>query len=177
MEKDAWIDSLRSITVKNKVSYFGHRIDTVQKWLGTTLTEYSKASKVIADAELGLSRATLFVTGKDGWEEDRRLSDAWTEFSAYVERENHNVSVKTTNDVSVNAFGVRVRSDTRIKKVAVSDVDYQRARTRFMRAIEWKILADQEALKKLKPIGYRQNVTIKLCVGFSNNVLTLHKEL
>lgn len=160
-----------------EISYFGHRVDAVQKWKGSNLTEYEKNERAISGVEKGLNRTLMFFADEDGWKEDLRLADAWRIYSAFIE----NASAKTTRRVEVtnyvNEFGFVVRRDTRIRGNTVNEADYLKARETFRRSVEWKILAEQEILKKVKPIGYRQSEKVKDLMDFSVKVLALQKEL
>lgn len=159
------------------ISYFAHRIDTAKIWSGTTVVDYLKIGKTISAAGTGLSRATLFLAAKAGWEEDQRLSDAWKDYQKFIDQAKgkSSASVKVTN--YVNSYGVVVRRDVRVRSMSVSEADYDKAYDKFKRAVEWKILADQETLKKAKVIGFRQMEGQKLALGFSTQVLALQKEL
>jgi len=159
------------------ISYFGHRVDSIKKWTGTTLTEYSKSSLAILNSSNGLVSAAYFIADKSGWESDRRISEAWNNYNKFMdqsEAKSHR-TVETTN--YVNEFGVIVRSDVRIRSMNVSQADYDKALIIFKRAVEWKIQSDQKMLEAVKPIGYRQNETKKLAVDFGGKVLILSKKL
>lgn len=162
-----------------EISYFAHRIDSVTKWTLTSLTDYLKVGQLVNDSRMGLSRATLFLADKGGWEEDRRLSEAWNDYSKFIEESQKKThkTVKTTETVSVNSYGVTVRRDVRVRKMGVSQADYEKEYEKFKRAVEWKILADQESIKKAKVIGYRQMEAQKRVMDFSAQVLALSKEL
>lgn len=161
------------------ISYFGHRIDTAKKWSAATWADFTKASKEIDMASTGLMRAAYFLVDKTGWEEDRRISEAWDTYSKFIENAKEKTTKRTekTTTVHVNQYGIVVRHDTRVKGHGVAEADYDKARATFCRAIEWKILADQEILKKSKPVGYRQAEARKLCMDFSQKVLVLQKDL
>lgn len=159
------------------ISYFGHRVDTVRKWTATTMKEYMSTSQVIAVADKGLVCATLFLVDRDGWQEDRRLADAWRDYSKFIDQAKEKTTKRVEVTKYVNDFGVVVRTDAKVKGNGVSQHDYEKAYQTFRRSVEWKIIADQETLKRVKPLGYRQIDTCKLLMNFSTQVLTLQKEL
>jgi hypothetical protein len=72
---------------------------------------------------------------------------------------------------------VVVRRDSKIKGNQVSEADFLKARETFKRAVEWKIKADQDILKLVKPIGFRQLEARILSLEFSTKVLSMQKEL
>jgi hypothetical protein len=159
------------------ISYFGHRVDTIKKWTGSTVAEYSKSSLAIGKASNGLMSAAYFIADKSGWESDSRLSEALSDFEKFLDQ----AAAKTHKTVEitdyVNEYGVVVRSDVRERSKSVSQADYEAARNRFKRAVEWKIQSDQKTLDTVKPIGYRQNEARKLAVDFGGEVLNLSKKL
>jgi hypothetical protein len=180
---DTKLDKLAAAASKSKdskigkISYFGHRVDSVKKWKGTNLQDYQKTSVVISKAETGLSRAVQFICNEDGWQDDRRLSEAWKTYQEFLD----SASAKTTKRVEVttyvNEYGVAIRRDTRVKGLSVAQSDYDRAREAFCRAVEWKILADQKILTQAKPLGYRQTERARMLLSCSDIVLTLQKDL
>jgi hypothetical protein len=160
-----------------EISYFGHRVDAVQKWKATTLADYEKAGRELDGVEEGLNRTMQFFADEDGWKEDRRLADAWRIYSEFIEK----AAAKSTRRVEVtnyvNEFGFVVRSDLRVRGQSVSEADFLKARETFCRSVEWKILAEQEILKKAKPLGFRQREKTMYLMEYSVKVLTLQKEL
>lgn len=161
----------------SEISYFGHRIDTAKKWTAKSMTDFIKTSDIIHDANEGLTRAALFMCDKKGWEEDRRISDAWNTYNKFLDQAAARNTKRRETTEYVNIFGVVVRRDTRIKGLSVAQADYDKAYATFKRSIEWKILADKEALEKVSAIGYMQNETRKLSIDFSGQLLQLSKEL
>ena len=160
-----------------EISYFGHRVDAVQKWKGSSVADYEKAGREIDGVEIGLNRTLMFFADEDGWEKDRRLADAWRIYSAFIEK----AAAKTTRWVEVtnyvNEYGFVVRSDSRVRGNSVNQADFDKARETFCRSVEWKIHAEQEILKKAKPIGFRQAEKVRDLKDFSNLVLDLQKQL
>jgi hypothetical protein len=159
------------------ISYFGHRVDAVSKWAGTSIAEYQKQSTIIAGAVSGLVAATFFMVDKPGWENDTRLTTAWKDYSKFLDQAaaRTKVSVKLTE--YMNDFGVIVRRDVKVKSMSVAQADYDAAYARFKRAIDWKIKSDQEALLKSKPLGYLQTENKKFAVDFSDKVIQLFGSL
>lgn len=173
----AAIKSMRSPV--RKISYFAHRIDSVSKWTPTSVVNYLNTSLTVASARKGLSNAALFLADKQGWEKDKRLSDAWTDYQKFMKesKDKTHVTVKVTDTVSNDEYGFTLRRDVRIRSMNVAQADYDKAFERFKRAVEWKILADQEILTKAKVIGYRQAEARNFGLSFSAQVLSLSKEL
>lgn len=163
------------------ISYFAHRIDTVKKWTNSSLEVYSKNQKIIDKGDQGLIRTTLFLANKDGqkdgWEQDPRLLENWREYQKFL----GDAQDKSSQSVQVteyrNDYGVLVRRDVRVRSKTVSEADFVKALDRFLRGVEWKVLADQELLKKVKPIGYLQREQLKLALSFSVQVMDLIKNL
>lgn len=160
-----------------EISYFGHRVDSVKKWKSSKLGDYEKTGRTIAVAEKGLNRTLMFLADEDGWKDDRRLEEAWSIYSKFIEM----AAAKTTRRVkttrTVNEFGFIVRSDSRVRGNTVNEADWVKARETFCRSVEWKILADKEILKRAKPIGFRQIQKVKDLLEFSDRVLALQREL
>jgi hypothetical protein len=161
----------------SEISYFGHRIDTSKKWSAATLSDFLKNSETITSANQGLTCAALFVCEKAGWEDDRRISDAWNTYSKFLKQADARDTKRLETTELVNIYGVVVRRDTKIKGLSVAQADYDKARTTFVRAVEWKILADKEALEKVTAIGYLQTQTRKYSMEFSVVLIKLAKEL
>jgi len=162
-----------------EISYFAHRIDSVTKWNGTSIADYLKIGQLVTSARTGISRATLFLAAKSGWEEDKRLSEAWKAYEKFMDAsaaKTHS-TIRVTDTVSVNSYSVTVRRDVRVRSMGVSQADYDNAYEKLKRSVEWKILADQESLKKANVIGYRQVEAQKMVLDFSAQVLALSKEL
>lgn len=160
-------------TAVPEISYFGHRIDSVSKWTGTSIEEYLKQNLTLSKSTESLINTTLFLADKSGWENDVKLADAWKEYSTFLE----NAAGKTSVTEYVNDLGVVVRRDVKIKRRSVSEADYQTALAKFKRAIDWKIKNDQEALNKTKPIGFRQTEKRKLAMEFGDKVSLLYNSL
>jgi hypothetical protein len=160
-----------------EVSYFGHRLDSVKKWKSYTFTDFQKTGKQIKNAGLGLTRTELFILGKDGWQEDKRLTDAWNKYEKFLERSEEVNTKRTEITEYVNEYGVVVRRDSKVKGFSVSDADYEKARALFLREIEWKILAEQKLLNDLQPAGFRQIQTKDSLIEYSKNLLIDYKEL
>jgi hypothetical protein len=159
----------------SSISYFGHRIDTVQKWKATTLLEYSKTAQTIKTASKGLESTVLFLVAKEGWEKDRRLSDAWKEYSRFIDQADRSTK-RVVVTAYVNEFGFILRQDVRKKGIGIPQVEYDKAYQKLKRSLEWKILADQEILKRAKPIGYMQINEQKMLMTFSDQVLSITKK-
>lgn len=151
------------------VSYFAHRIDTVVDWTGTTIKQYYKTGKSLENADSGINKTLLFLASKDGtpngWETDPRLTQNWKEYQSFIDSSAAKTkkSVKVTEHV--NEYGFVVRRDVRVRSQSVSEADYTKAKERFLRGVEWKILSDQETLKKTIPIGYRQTEQRRSSLG------------
>lgn len=161
------------------ISYFAHRIDTVEKWEATTVANYLEVSATLKTAHTGLSKATLFLADKKGWEEDPRLTAAWNDYQRFIEaaKDKTSSSVKVSETVVITSFAVVVRRDVKVRRRGVAQADYDKAYEAMKRAVEWKILADQENLKKAKPVGLRQLEARNEGLEFCPKVLLLHKEL
>jgi len=177
------IDKLNNAAAKSKdseiseVSYFGHRVDSVKKWKSFTFADFQKSSNTINSAELGLVRTEQFIVGEDGWQEDRRISDAWNSYRKFIQAADKVNTKRNEITEYVNEFGVVVRRDSRVKGFSVSDDDYEKARARFLREIEWKILAEQKLLQDCKPSGYLQIQNRDSLIEYSKQLLILQKEL
>lgn len=162
-----------------EISYFGHRVDAVRKWKGTSFQDYSKSSNIIISSELGINRTLMFFAGEDGWKEDLRLAGAWKIYRKFIDES----SAKTTrrkvsrynyyNGFSGYSNSYRQRFGSRGQSIA--QADYDKARATFCRSVEWKIKSDQEALVRVKPLGYRQIKKTKVLLGVSKKALELQQ--
>jgi hypothetical protein len=140
----------------DEISYFGHRIDTVKKWSGTSFESFLKNEKALSQHEQSITCMVKFLLNYEGWRKDRELVRIWESYSKFIdaaEARTHK-SVKVTN--YVNEYGAVVRSDVRVRSKSVSQADYDKAYKSFIRGLEWKIKGDEEALKKMKSLGYIQ---------------------
>lgn len=139
-----------------EISYFGHRIDAVRKWSGTSAKSFLINEKALAKHDKSLECLLRFLLNHAGWREDRELVKIWDEYSDFIEeaKERTSSSVKVTN--YVNEYGAVVRTDIRRRSKSVSQADYDKAYRSFIRGIEWKIQGDVAGLKKLKGLGYIQ---------------------
>ncbi len=162
-------------------AYFVHRIDTVKDWTRTTLVDYQKAESILEKADSGLVMVTLFLAEKDGvpdgWEKDIRLRDNWRVFQKALDNAKSAAKMKIKVKDHSNEFGIVVRRDANAKDQDLGDPDYIKAREKFIRGIEWKILTDQDTLKRLKPIGFRQKRHRAASLDFTAKVLKLSKSL
>ena len=160
-------------TAVPEISYFGHRIDSVSKWSGTTVEEYLNQNSALTKSTESLINTTLFLADKTGWENDVKLTDAWKDYSKFLE----NVADKTSVTEYVNDMGVVVRRDVKVRRKSVSEADYQAAFAKFKRAIDWKIKNDQEALNKTKAVGFRQVEKRNAAIDFGGKVGSLFDSL
>ena len=160
-----------------EISYFGHRIDTSKKWTAATMSDFLKSSETITSADQGLTHAALFMCDKPGWEVDKRISDAWSTYNKFLDMAAEKTTKRKEITEYVNTYGVVLRRDTKIKGNSVAQADYDKAYNTFKRAIEWKILADKEALEKVNAIGYLQTQSRKLSMDFSGQLIKLTEEL
>lgn len=152
------------------ISYYAHRIDTVINWRACMVADFYKLEQHLNHREKSLINTALHVYDLPGWEEDRSLVDAWNEINRFLDNAAAKTRVRVRRTTRVDQDGVVVRTDILYHSKAVSSADYKRAFDRYLRAIEWKIKGDLEALEKLQPYGYIQHQRRKNLVEFAKEL-------
>jgi len=140
----------------DEISYFGHRIDTVKKWSGTSYTSFLKNEKALSQLDQSINCMIKFLLDHQGWRRDRKLVRIWEDYRKFIDtaEERTHKSVKVTN--YVNEYGAVVRSDVRVRSKSISQADYDKAYKSFINGLEWKIKGDEVGLEKMKSLGYIQ---------------------
>jgi hypothetical protein len=158
----------------------GHRVDTVKKWKSITFSEFKKSSLVIANARGNLDNIYNFLTDKPGWRNDKSLATAWDNYEKFLEdksskntketdgkttketdgKTTKETDGKTTKEIEVlgevDEFAAFTAKISRTKGNGVSQGDYDKARLSVIKALDWKIQAAQDVIKKSTPIGSKQ---------------------
>jgi hypothetical protein len=161
----------------SKISYFGHRIDTVKKWSGTSYTQFLENEKELMQYEKSIDCTRRFLYDLQGWREDKELVDIWRTYTKFINEASKRTSSSVKVTRYVNDFGTVLRSDIRRRSKTVSQVDYDKAYQTFVRRLEWKIEGDEKNLKKMKALGYIQNEMRAGLEEWAEQVKVLIREL
>lgn len=159
------------------VSYFAHRVDTIQEWKGTKISIYNNTQDLIKKHEESMQNSFQFLVGDPEWREDEYLLKIWNTYREFIDeaKEKTSGSVKITE--YVNDWGQVVRRDVRVRRKSVSKADYDSAWERFLRGLEWKIREDERFVEKLQPLGYFQVNEKKRLQEYVTTVRSLMTEL
>lgn len=138
------------------VAYFAHRVDTVRKWRACSLQDFYGAEKTLAECESSLIHTGQFMYDLPGWDADPDLVKIFADLKRFIDDSaaKSHITIKQTD--YVNANGVVVRRDVKVRSKTVSAADYEQAFNRFLRSLDWKIKGDLEAMNKLDSLGYIQ---------------------
>lgn len=158
----------------------GHRVDAVKKWKSMTFAEFKKSNSLIAGARGNLDTVYNFLNDKPGWRNDKSLATAWDNYEKFLEdkfsknsketdgkgtKERDGKNTKETDGKNTEkievleevgefaAFKARI---SRAKGNGVSQGDYDKARLSVIKALDWKIQAAQDVIKKSTPVGSKQ---------------------
>ena len=141
----------------DEISYFGHRIDTVKKWSGTSYTQFLENEKELMQYEKSINCTVAFLFNHEGWRKDRELVTIYETYLKFMDGASKRTSSSVKVTRYVNDYGTVLRSDIRRRRKTVSQADYDKAYKRFVRGLDWKIAGDEKNLKKMKALGYIQN--------------------
>lgn len=163
-----------------EITCSGHRVDAVKKWKSITFSEFKKSSLLIANARGNLDIVYNFLTDKPGWRNDKSLATTWDTYEKFLEqtvtkptkeadgkntketdgKKTKETDGKTTKKIEVleevDEFASFTARISRMKGKGVSQGDYDKARLSVIKALDWKIQATQDVIKKSTPIGPRQ---------------------
>lgn len=155
-----------------EITCSGHRVDAVKKWKSMTFTEFKKSNLLIANARGNLDIVYNFLTDKLGWRNDKSLATTWDNYEKFLEDKfskntketdgntTKETDGKTTKKIEVleevDEFAAFTARISRTKGNGVSQGDYDKARLSVIKALDWKIQAAQDVIKKTTPIGPRQ---------------------
>ncbi len=163
-----------------EITCSGHRVDAVKKWKSMTFTEFKKSNLLIANARGNLDIVYNFLTDKLGWRNDKSLATTWDNYEKFLEdkfskntketdgnttketdgKTTKETDGKTTKKIEVleevDEFAAFTARISRTKGNGVSQGDYDKARLSVIKALDWKIQAAQDVIKKTTPIGPRQ---------------------
>lgn len=99
----------------DEISYFGHRIDTVKKWSGTSFTRFLENEKALSRHEQSVICMIKFLLNYKGWRKDRKLVRIWEGYNKFINeaKERTHKSVKITEYVNERGAVVRSRCPER----------------------------------------------------------------
>lgn len=140
----------------NQTSCSGLRVDAVKKWKSLKLSEFTKSSSDIANATDTLDNIYNFLTNKPQWREDKSLSAAWDNYEKFREGTDSKATTELKGTEEVDEFELLTARTTGIKRKSVAQADYDKARLSIIKALDWKVQAIQDMIKKSTPIGSRQ---------------------
>lgn len=139
-----------------QASYSGLRVDAVKKWKSLKLSEFTKSSSDIANARSTLDNIHYFLINKPQWREDKSLSAAWENYEKFREETDSEAATEPVETDEIDEFELLTARISGTKRKSVAQADYDKARLSIVKALDWKVQAIQDMIKKSTPVGSRQ---------------------